>query len=101
VTGQLKGDVFFSATEYLMSGDTPATGVVFVTGDAVFTTRCGTLLAKDAISRAINGNGEYAEVDTVVGGTGCYAGATGRLVAAGSATAEGASGSYDGEICLP
>lgn len=100
VTGHLKGEVFFSATEYLMSADTPATGVVFVTGNAVFTTRCGTLTTKDAITRAIDGNGEYAEVNTVVGGTGCHAGATGRFVASGKTTAEEASGTYTGEICF-
>ncbi|MCU0508226.1 MAG: hypothetical protein MUC34_07475 [Anaerolineae bacterium] len=101
VTGHLKGGVFFSATEYLMSADTAATGVVFVTGDAIFNTRCGTLVTKDAITRAISGNGEYAEVITILGGTGCHAGATGRLVAGGSATADGASGSYTGEVCFP
>ncbi len=99
--GGIKGPVTFSATEYLISADTPATGVVFLTGDAVFETRGGTLMTKDAITVAMGGGGEYAEVDTIVGGTGIYAGATGSLTASGTRTEAGTAGVYTGEICVP
>ena len=100
IKGDIKGTISVVTTSFLTSADTPTTGVVFMTADAVFTTSSGTLLTKDAITLSSTG-GEYAEVDIIVGGTGSYAGATGTLTATGGSTAQGASGTYSGQICLP
>lgn len=48
------------------------------------------------------GAGDFAEVDTVVAGTGPWAGAGGVLRAQGTFTATaGGSGDYLGEVCTP
>jgi hypothetical protein len=73
---------------------------VFLTADAVFDTPKGTITTKDAITLSPM-SGEYAEVDTIIGGTGSYADATGTFVATGTSDAKGAKGSYSGKICVP
>jgi hypothetical protein len=47
------------------------------------------------------GGGEFAEVDTVVGGTGDFAGASGVIRGTGTSTATTVDGDYAGEICTP
>jgi hypothetical protein len=76
--------------------------VVLLTGDDHVTTKAGTLDTKHAIGLRTTGAGEFAEVDTVVGGTGEWAGATGAIRAQGtfSATA-GGGGDYVGQLCTP
>jgi hypothetical protein len=81
------------------AADMPATAVVLLTGDNTIATGGGTLLTKDAIVLRTIGAGEFAEVDTIVGGTGEWAGASGQLIATGTFTAAGGEGEYRGEIC--
>ena len=76
--------------------------MVLLTGDNRIETRRGVLSTKDSIVLRTSGDGEFAEVDTIVGGTGALAGATGVFTATGSySAAVGGSGVYEGELCLP
>ncbi|HEV8578723.1 MAG TPA: hypothetical protein VGX68_06525 [Thermoanaerobaculia bacterium] len=95
--GALRGEGNFVATSLTPNVDTPVTAVVLVTGDNQIHTADGDLFTKDAIVFNTIGQGEFAEVDTIIGGTGGFAGATGRLQALGS----NLEGSYVAELCLP
>ncbi len=99
--GSLRGHSEFTGTSLLPTVDTAATNVVILTGDNLIHTPSGDLLTKDAIVFATDGNGEFAEVDTVISGTGDFAGATGRLTATGTFGAAGGEGLFVGEICWP
>ncbi len=99
--GVLRGTSEFVGTGLAPNVDTAATSVVTLTGDNVIHLRDGDLFTKDAIVLATAGNGEFAEVDTIIGGTGAYAGASGRFVATGFFGAGGGEGVYHGELCLP
>ena len=100
--GPVLGSADFIATTLVPTVDTPATGVVLLTGDNSFDLRDGTLLTKDAIVLKTTGAGDFAEVDTIVGGTGAWAGATGTLRGQGTFTVQGGGqGSYEGEVCFP
>jgi hypothetical protein len=98
-TGDLRGSSVFVGSSLIPTADTPTTAVVLLTGDNSITTRGGTLQTKDAIVLRTTGAGEFAEVDTVVGGTGEWAGASGQLIGSGTFTAAGGQGEYHGEVC--
>ena len=97
--GGLKGSSVFVGSSLKPTADTPTTAVVLLTGDNEITTDGGALLTKDAIVLQTTGAGEFAEVDTIVGGTGEWAGARGQITASGTFTAAGGQGEYRGEIC--
>lgn len=99
--GTLRGTSEFVGTSAVPNVDTAATAVITLTGDNVIHTAEGDLFTKDAIVLATTGGGEFAEVDTIVGGTGDYAGATGRFVATGTFGATGGEGTLLGEVCMP
>ena len=99
--GVLRGNSEFTGTGIAGNVDTETTSVVTLTGDNVIHLKNGDLYTRDAIVLATAGNGEFAEVDTIVGGTGAYAGASGRFVATGVFAAGVGEGVYHGELCLP
>lgn len=102
--GALKGTFVASATSFTPSGDTAATGVLYFTADLVLHTRDGDLFLKDAgaFNTTPGGSGEHATVTTVTGGSGRWAGASGRLLETGTFTQEdGGYSDYSGEICTP
>jgi hypothetical protein len=100
--GAISGDSTFIGSSVIATADTPATGIVLVTGDNTIETRRGTLKTRDAIVLKTTGQGDFAEVDTIVGGSNAWAGATGQLRAEGTFTASaGGQGSYRGEVCAP
>jgi hypothetical protein len=101
-SGDLAGRGTFIGTTLVPTVDTPTTAVVLLTGDDHVTTKAGTLDTKDAIVLRTTGAGDFAEVDTVVGGTGEWAGATGAFRAQGTFTATaGGGGDYVGQLCTP
>jgi hypothetical protein len=105
-TGVYKGGIkvtsVFTGTSLIQTVDTPTTAVVLVTGDNQLTNSRGTLQTKDAIVLRTTGAGDFAEVDTVIAGTGQWAGASGVLRAQGRFTATaGGGGDYVGEVCTP
>lgn len=99
--GVLNGSSEFIGTSAAPNIDTAVTAVITVTGDNVIHLRDGDVYTKDAIAFTTVGKGEFAEVDTIVGGTGAYVGATGRLQATGTFANGSGEGVYDGEICWP
>lgn len=99
--GSIQATSLFAGSSQATTEDTGATGVVLVTGDNTIHTRFGTLVTKDAIVLAVTGNGEFAEVDTIVSGTGAFADATGRITATGTLVEGAGQGRYVGEICWP
>ena len=74
--GAIRGELFLVGTSLTPTQDTPATGVYIFTGDDV-------------------------SISTITGGTGKYAGATGRLRAYGTFSEAGGEFSYEGELCTP
>jgi hypothetical protein len=99
--GGLKGTSIFIGSSITPTADTPTTSVVLLTGGNRIETKHGTLMTKDAIVLRTTGAGEFAEVDTIVGGTGEWVGANGQIIASGTFTAAGGEGEYSGEICMP
>ena len=97
--GSFKATSSFVGSAFITSADTPTTGVVFATGDNTIHTNKGDILTKDAIALRTTGEGAFAEVDTVVGGTGEYAGASGVLTATGTFLNGSGSGVYIGQVC--
>jgi hypothetical protein len=101
-SGDLAGTFTFAGSQFITSTDTQTTSVALLTGNNMITTAHGTLMTKDAIVLETVGNGDFAEVDTIVGGTGEWAGATGSIRAQGVFTAaSGGEGDYVGDICIP
>lgn len=101
LSGDLSGVSSFVGTSQVATADTAATGVIVLTGDNAIHTSGGTLLTKDAIVLQTTGDGQFGEVDTVVGGTGEWAGATGAFRAQGTFANGVGVGEYIGEICTP
>jgi hypothetical protein len=97
--GSLEGTSSFTSTSQVETVDTPATSVVLVTGDNLLSLSGGTISTKDAIVFRLAGNGDFAEVDTIVAGTGAYAGATGAWRASGTFQGSQGRGHYEGEVC--
>lgn len=101
VRGALNADTEFVGTSSVVTVDTATTGVVVLTGDNLFHAKDGDIFTKDAIVLSTVGDGEFAEIDTIVGGTGAYEGATGYLQAVGTFTAGAGAGTYTGKLCTP
>jgi hypothetical protein len=103
-TGDIRGSFVFTATSLTPSADTPATGVVHYTGDIVIQTRQGRIVIKDAgaFNALPDSTGDVGGVSTLTGGTGRYAGVSGRIRIAGTFTpADGGNSEYSGEINVP
>src|SRR5262245_38023011 len=89
LVGHLKGDARFTAASVQPTADTPTTGVVFVTGDTTITDarlggKRGTLLVKNAAAFRTVGDGDLADVQIIIGGTGDFAAASGSLRVSGN-----------------
>jgi hypothetical protein len=102
IKGNLAGTISFTGTSLISTVDSPTTGVAVMTGDNRITTPDGVLLTKDAIVSRQGGTGDFAEVITIIGGTGKWIGATGYINATGIFDfANGGAGTSTGEICTP
>ena len=104
--GVLKGDFLATITSITPSIDTPVTAVVFETADLVLHTKDGDLEMREAAAYNATppnqgGHGDLGDVVTVVGGTGKWVGATGRLRVWGNLTPIESDVTYDGDVCLP
>jgi hypothetical protein len=100
-SGDLTGTSSFTGTSQAATVDTPTTSVILLTGDNTIQTSGGTLMTKDAIVLQSTGDGNFGEVDTVVGGIGEWTGATGTFRAQGTFVGGSGQGDYIGEICTP
>jgi hypothetical protein len=104
--GQLRGPYVSVLTSIVPTADTAQTNVVLITGDTPLQARLGskqgTLTFKDSGAFHTTGDGEFAELFSVVSGTGDFAGATGTLFATGTFDfAAGGEGEYSGTLCAP
>lgn len=104
--GDLRGPFAGRATTVTPSADTAATAVLGFTSDSTITAavggRQGTLLIKNAGVFRTAGAGSIVDLQTIVGGTGDFAGATGDLRASGTfSSATGGRSVYTGQVCLP
>jgi hypothetical protein len=107
IYGQFKGVARFTATSLTPSGDTPATGVVFVTGDTVVSEarlggRRGSVFIKNAAAYRTVGGFDLTDTQVIVGGTQGFAGVTGALRATGNfVPGSGGVSEFEGVFCLP
>lgn len=101
--GAIRGELFLVATSLTPTQDTPITGVYMFTGDDVIKTKEGEIYTKDAgaLNLTPGSTGDDISIVTITGGTGAYAGATGRLRASGTFSETGGEFSYEGELCTP
>jgi hypothetical protein len=103
--GPLHGTFHGVVTSLVPTADTPTTDVLLFTTDTVATVdawgRAGTLIIKNAGSFATSGRGDIVDLQTIVGGTGDFARASGSIQAFGtfdSATGTGSS-RFVGAVC--
>jgi hypothetical protein len=101
--GAIRGELLLVATSLTPTQDTPVTGVYMYTADDVIKTKEGDIYTKDAgaLNLAPGSTGDDISIVTITGGTGAYAGATGRLRASGTFSEAGGEFSYEGELCTP
>jgi hypothetical protein len=104
--GSIRGHFAGAATELIATADTPTTGVVLFISDATIDARVkgreGTLVIKNSGAFHTTGTGEIVDLQTIVGGTGEFAGAIGALRAEGTFTAAaGGRSTYVGTVCVP
>ena len=101
--GGIQGDFVFTATSLTPTMDTLLTGVVHYTGDIAIQTEDGDLSIKDAggFNATPNGTGDVGSVSTIIGGSGKWAGASGRIRIGGTFTpSEGGDSDFRGEVCV-
>jgi hypothetical protein len=103
--GDVKGEATGVATSIIGTADTATTGVSLFTSnssiEATVAGRRGTLLIKNAGGFGTSGDGPIVDLQTIVGGTGRLAGATGALRAQGTFSfAAGGRSEYEGTVCL-
>jgi len=104
--GGVRGAAEALATSLVSTADTPTTSVQLFTSDTTITGsvagRSGTLIIKNAGAFASAGDGSIVDLQTIVGGTGGLAGASGALRAQGTFTfPDGGRSDYTGTVCLP
>ncbi len=104
--GPLHGTFSGAASSLVPTADTPTTGVVLFTTDSVADVTAwdqrGTLLIKNAGAVQTTGRGEIVDLQTIVGGTGDLAGATGAIRASGTFDPVLGVGTseFEGTVCL-
>ena len=101
--GSIQGQNLLTVTNVTLEPP-DAPGMLLLIGNNVITTRFGTVHSRDFILQAQGAPGEpvdFAEVDTIVEGTGGYAGITGRVTSTGTSAGDAAEGTYFGHICRP
>jgi hypothetical protein len=104
-SGDVKGDFAGQATAIIPTADTPTTGVILFTSDSTIDARVGgrsgTLLIKNSGAFRTIGEGSIVDLQTIVGGTGDLAGATGAMRAEGTFAAGVGESRYAGTVCVP
>ncbi len=106
-SGPLHGTFHGVVTSLVPTADTPTTSVALFTSDTVAVVSgwgmSGTLTIKNAGAFATAGRGDIVDVQTIVGGTGDFAGASGAIRASGTFDSTTGTGTSDvvGTVCTP
>lgn len=110
IAGDYRGDIVGSfagsASALIATPDTPVTTVTAFTSNSTITGAVkrfrGTLQVKNAGVFTSKADGSIVDLQTIVGGTGRLAGATGFIRASGTFSfADGGRSEYEGSVCLP
>jgi hypothetical protein len=99
--GSLAGTATVVGTSSTPTPDTSTTGVVLLTAEDRVDTGDGVFLTKGAAVLQTTGEGVFAEVNQIVGGSGRWAGATGTLTGTGTLIDGAGEALVSGEICTP
>jgi hypothetical protein len=103
--GDIKGDFAGQATAFIPSADTPTTGVILFTSnstiDARIGRRSGTLIIRNSGAFRTIDEGSIVDLQTIIGGTGGFEGASGALRAEGTFTTGAGESRYAGTVCVP
>ena len=103
-TGDVKGDFAGTATSIVQTADTATTGVILFTSDSTIDARIGrrtgTLIIKNSGAFRTIDEGSIVDLQTIVGGTGDLAGASGALRAEGTFTVGAGESRYSGTVCV-
>jgi hypothetical protein len=99
--GSLAGTASTVGTSSTPTPDAPSTGVVLLTAEDRIDTGDGVLLTKGAAVLQTTGEGLFAEVNQIVGGSGRWAGATGTLTGTGTFINGAGEALVSGKICTP
>jgi len=102
--GNLSGEAHFTPLTFV-SADTPSIGTFFVTGDNLIVNaqldgKRGTLSTKSAAAFRPLG-GDLVDLQTIIGGTGDFAGATGTIHTSGNFIGTSGESTFEGTVCLP
>lgn len=97
--GGIQGDFIFVAEAIIPNPESAE--VAFTTGSIDVETKKGNLTLKDASAVSFGADGLFGSVQTVVGGTGDFTDATGRIRAYGVFLGGCVNCDYRGEICTP
>jgi hypothetical protein len=104
--GDISGSFAGSATALIATADTASTTVSAFTSNSTITGAVkryrGALLVKNAGVFTSTPDGSIVDLQTIVGGTGRLAGATGFIRASGTFSfTDGGTSVYEGSVCLP
>ena len=104
-SGSIKGDFFGTALTVVPNADTGTTGVLTFTAHSVIHAKLrgeqGDLVIDNAGVFQTTPPGNIVDLQTIVGGTGDLAGATGAIRASGVFTSGAGTSAYEGQVCLP
>ena len=102
--GSIRGTLFGQATTISPNVDIAATGVLTFTSDSSFDgsfrNRTGTLTIKNAGAFRTVGGNSIVDLQSIVGGTGDFVGATGEIRASGIFANGAGASDYVGQLCL-
>jgi hypothetical protein len=103
-SGAIKGTFAGQATSVTPTADSPTTGVLLFTSDSTITARTGgrsgTLIVKNAGAFQSDGTGSIVDLQTIVGGTGDFAGASGNIRAEGTFVNGQGESAYTATLCV-
>ncbi len=102
-TGDVRGDFAGTATSIVPTADMATSGVILFTSDSTIDARIGrrtgTFIKNSGAFRTVS-EGSIVHLQTIIGGTGDLAVATGALRAEGTFTAGAGESRYSGTVCV-